>query len=159
MGTKIISDHFNPGRLVHYLNSNVVKKLQSVAISNTLALKKYFNHIYNYLTSNDAIMLDTNGSVLSWNKTCEKIHGYTEPEILGQHLNIFYLPQDRQAHLPEHLIETACKQGKAVHKGKWVRKDGTTFYGSMFITTIKSMNNEVVGYMEFLREIKEPETE
>jgi len=159
MGTRITKDHFSPVRLLHYLNSGVLRKLQSAAESNTHALKRYITQLYNYLTDNDAIMLDTNGSVLSWNKTCEKLHGYTEPEIIGQHLNILYLPQDRQSRLPEKLIQTACSKGKAVYKGRWVRKDGTAFFGSMFITPIRGINNEIIGFMEFLREIRDQEIE
>ncbi|HEX2533253.1 MAG TPA: PAS domain S-box protein, partial [Chitinophagaceae bacterium] len=45
------------------------------------------------------ILLDIDGTILSWNRGAEKIKGYKEEEILGQNFRIFYLPQDRQAGL------------------------------------------------------------
>jgi PAS domain S-box-containing protein len=61
------------------------------------------------------ILLDIDGTILSWNKGAEKIKGYKEEEILGQNFGIFYLPQDRQAGLPEQLIAQAIKEGRARH--------------------------------------------
>ena len=43
------------------------------------------------------ILLDKDGTILSWNKGAQIIKGYTDQEIVGQNFNIFYMPQDRQA--------------------------------------------------------------
>ncbi|MGZ3921188.1 MAG: PAS domain S-box protein, partial [Bacteroidia bacterium] len=69
------------------------------------------------------ILLDEDGNILSWNKGVEKIKGYRDNEIIGQHFRIFYLPGDRQAKLPEKLLELAAKEGRAKHIGKRVRRD------------------------------------
>jgi len=45
------------------------------------------------------ILLDIDGTILSWNLGAKKIKGYEEAEILGQNFRIFYMPQDRQAGL------------------------------------------------------------
>jgi PAS domain S-box-containing protein len=57
------------------------------------------------------ILLDIDGTILTWNAGAEKIKGYKPEEIIGQNFRIFYLPQDRQANLPEQLIDLA--NGKA----------------------------------------------
>src|SRR6186997_456764 len=80
------------------------------------------------------ILLDLDGTILSWNAGVEKIKGYKEHEILGQNFRIFYMPQDRQAKLPEQLIDLAVKEGRARHIGRRVRRDGTLFWGSILIT-------------------------
>jgi len=59
------------------------------------------------------ILLDIDGTILSWNIGAEKIKGYKEGEIIGQNFRIFYLPQDRQSGLPEQLIDLAIKEGRA----------------------------------------------
>ena len=59
------------------------------------------------------ILLDRDGTILSWNAGAEKIKGYKEQEIMGQNFRIFYMPQDRQAGLPEQLIDLAIKEGRA----------------------------------------------
>ena len=58
------------------------------------------------------ILLDIDGTVLSWNKGVEKIKGYKSEEILGQNFSIFYLPQDRQEGLPQKLIDLAKGKGE-----------------------------------------------
>jgi len=82
------------------------------------------------------ILLDLNGSILSWNAGVEKIKGYTEIKIIGQNFRIFYLPQDRKAKLPELLIDHAKREGRAKHIGRRVRKDGSIFWGSILITAL-----------------------
>ncbi|HEY0092462.1 MAG TPA: PAS domain S-box protein [Flavobacterium sp.] len=59
------------------------------------------------------ILLDIDGTILSWNAGVEKIKGYKEHEILGKNFRIFYLPQDRIAGLPEQLIDLATREGRA----------------------------------------------
>src|ERR1700733_4068564 len=99
------------------------------------------------------ILLDRDGTILSWNKGAEKIKGYAPEQILGQNFNMFYLPQDRQARLPEKLLELAAKEGRAKHIGRRVRKDGTTFWGSILITALHSDDGEVIGFTKLTREL------
>src|ERR1041385_7199841 len=82
------------------------------------------------------ILLDIDGTILTWNQGVEKIKGYKEHEIVGQNFNIFYLPGDRQHKLPEKLLDIAKREGRAQYTGRRVRKDGTTFWGSMLITAL-----------------------
>jgi PAS domain S-box-containing protein len=105
------------------------------------------------------ILLDADGTILSWNAGAEKIKGYSEKEILGQNFRIFYLPRDRQAMLPEKLIEQATKEGRARHVGQRVRKDGTTFWGSILITALHDDENEVIGFTKLTKELGAHEIE
>lgn len=103
------------------------------------------------------ILLDIHGDILTWNKGVEKIKGYKADEIIGQNFSIFYLPQDRQEHLPEKLIELASKEGRAKHIGRRVRKDGTTFWGSILITALHDDEGGVVGFTKLTRELRDNE--
>ena len=116
--------------------------------------KKMISEIQDYAI----ILLDVDGTILSWNKGAEKIKGYTEEEILGQNFRIFYLPQDRQAGLPEQLIELATKEGRARHIGRRVRKDGTIFWGSILITALHDDSGEVIGFTKLTSEIDDNRT-
>ncbi len=99
------------------------------------------------------ILLDVDGTILSWNKGVEKIKGYTEEEIVGQNFSIFYLPKDRQAGLPFQLLEQARREGRAKHIGRRARKDGSTFWGSVVITALHDDNEQVVGFLKLTREL------
>ncbi|HWJ91960.1 MAG TPA: PAS domain-containing protein, partial [Flavisolibacter sp.] len=92
--------------------------------------------------------------ILSWNAGAEKIKGYKEHEIIGQNFRLFYMPEDRQAMLPEQLIEIAKKEGRARHIGRRVRKDGTVFWGSILITALHDENGEVIGFTKLTKELE-----
>jgi PAS domain S-box-containing protein len=99
------------------------------------------------------ILLDFDGTILSWNKGAEQIKGYKEAEILGENFRIFYMPQDRQAGLPEQLIAQAIKVGRACHIGRRVRKGGIIFWGSILITALHNDDGEVIGFTKLTREV------
>ena len=103
------------------------------------------------------ILLDLDGTILTWNKGAQSIKGYKEGEILGQNFRIFYLPRDREEKLPEKLIELASREGRARHIGRRVRKDGTTFWGSILITAIHDEEGEVIGFTKLTKELGENE--
>lgn len=105
------------------------------------------------------ILLDADGNILSWNKGVEKIKGYKEHEIINQNFRIFYLPQDRQAGLPEKLIEQAKKEGRARHIGRRIRKDGTLFWGSILITALHDDEGGVIGFTKLTKELRDNELE
>ena len=103
------------------------------------------------------ILLDLDGTILTWNKGAQAIKGYKESEILGQNFRIFYLPRDREEKLPEKLIDLAIKEGRARHIGRRVRKDGTTFWGSILITALHDNDGEVIGFTKLTKELGENE--
>jgi len=103
------------------------------------------------------ILLDVDGTILTWNKGAQAIKGYKGEEILGQNFRIFYLPRDREEKLPEKLIELAIREGRARHIGRRVRKDGTTFWGSILITALHDEEGEVIGFTKLTKELGENE--
>lgn len=105
------------------------------------------------------ILLDLDGTILSWNKGVEQIKGYKQDEIIGQNFRIFYMPKDRQEGLPEKLLDLARTEGRARHVGRRVRKDGTIFWGSILITALHDENNNVVGFTKLTRELRDHEME
>jgi len=113
--------------------------------------KKMIEEIQDYAI----ILLDVDGTILTWNKGAEAIKGYKESEILGQNFRLFYLPEDRQSGLPEKLLESTRKEGRARYTGKRVRKDGSTFWGSMLLTAIHDEDDEVIGFTKLTREVSD----
>jgi len=116
--------------------------------------KKMISEIQDYAR----ILLDLDGTILSWNTGAEKIKGYTEAEILGQNFRIFYMPLDRQEALPEQLIGLAIREGRARHIGRRLRKDGTIFWGSILITALHDDEGNVIGFTKLTRELADNET-
>ena len=100
------------------------------------------------------ILMDIDGTILTWNKGAESIKGYKQEEILGQNFRIFYMPRDREEKLPEKLIELAIKEGRAKHIGRRVKKDGTIFWGSILITALHDEDGEVIGFTKLTKELR-----
>jgi PAS domain S-box-containing protein len=116
--------------------------------------KKMIEEIQDYAI----ILMDIDGTILSWNKGAEAIKGYKPEEILGQNFRIFYTPQDRQAGLPEQLINLAKKEGRARHIGRRLKKDGTLFWGSILITALHDDDGKVIGFTKLTKELGDNET-
>ncbi len=101
------------------------------------------------------LLLDKEGIIQNWNKGAEKIKGYKEQEIVGKNFRIFYRPEDQEKKLPEQLINEAITNGKAIHEGWRVRKNGATFWGSIVITALHNDFNEVIGFSKVTRDLTE----
>src|SRR6478735_9361080 len=107
-------------------------------------LEQLHNRMIEEIQDYAIILLDIDGTILSWNKGVEKIKGYTAEEIIGQNFRIFYMPRDRHEKLPEQLLNLAIKEGRATHIGRRLRKDGSIFWGSIVITALHDDDNNVV---------------
>jgi PAS domain S-box-containing protein len=100
------------------------------------------------------VLLDENGIVQNWNKGAERIKGYKEHEIVGKSFSSFYLPADRDAGLPGRLIRQAAEEGKALHEGWRLRKDGSKFWGSIVITALHE-GDKIIGFLKVTRDLTE----
>jgi PAS domain S-box-containing protein len=114
-----------------------------------------YNKIMEEVQDYAIILLDEQGTVIDWNLGAKKIKGYRTEEILGKNFSVFYLPEDRQDHLPEKLITEARTNGRASHEGWRQRKDGTRFWGSITITALHDENNSVTGFVKVTRDLSE----
>jgi PAS domain S-box-containing protein len=101
------------------------------------------------------ILLDAKGTVQNWNKGAQEIKGYTADEAIGMDFRKFYTEEDQHAKLPERLIDIAIQEGRARHEGWRVRKDGTTFWGNVVITTLHDSQNNVIGFSKVTRDLTE----
>ena len=98
-------------------------------------------------------MLDPNGYVTSWNSGAERIKGFQTEEIVGKHFSTFYTEEDREAGVPQTVLETARSEGKFEGEGWRVRKDGTRFWASVVIDRITGDQGELVGFAKITRDM------
>jgi PAS domain S-box-containing protein len=104
------------------------------------------------------ILLDKDGIIQNWNKGAEKIKGYSDEEIIGKSFYNFYLPEDRQSGLPQKLLAQARENGKAIHEGWRLRKDGSRFWGSIVLTAVHDKDNNIIGFSKVTRDLTERKT-
>ena len=101
------------------------------------------------------LLLDKNGLIQNWNKGAEKIKGYSADEIIGKHFSIFYPDEDRKNGVPHSLLKAAAENGKAIHEGWRLKKDGSTFWGSVVITALHNDEGDLIGFTKVTRDLTE----
>jgi PAS domain S-box-containing protein len=99
--------------------------------------------------------VDPQGRIVSWNPGAERLFGYPEPEILGQHLDTLFTPEDRAAGVPEREIATAVAKGRASDERWHQCKDGGRFFASGVVTPIFDEDNKLRGFTKIARDITE----
>lgn len=102
-------------------------------------------------------MLDPDGYVVTWNEGAERLKGYAEDEILGNHFSTFYTDAQRERDLPEQMLERALEEGSVEHQGPRVRKDGTTFLAKVVITAVHDEDGEHRGFGKVTQDISDRE--
>jgi PAS domain S-box-containing protein len=101
------------------------------------------------------ILLDKEGNIESWSGGAEKIKGYSESEILGKNFRLFYTKEDRDAQLPERLIEQATREGRVAYEGWQTRKNGSIFWSNVVITALHDDTGAVIGLSKVARDLTE----
>jgi PAS domain S-box-containing protein len=100
-------------------------------------------------------MLDPNGIVSSWNSGAQRIKGYREDEILGQHFSRFYTPEERAVGMPERALAQAAAGTPYQAEGWRVRKDGSNFWASVTLSAIRDETGKLVGFAKVTRDVTE----
>ena len=100
-------------------------------------------------------VLDTTGHVGSWNSAAQRIMGYTAEEIIGKHFGIFYRPDERRTGEPNRALELANQKGKHEVEGWRVRKDGTPFFVTGSVLSIRGDDGNLLGFANVLRDATE----
>jgi PAS domain S-box-containing protein len=104
-------------------------------------------------TSDDAILSKTlDGNITSWNRSAEKMFGYSEAEALGQHITLI-IPADRLEE--EHFIISSIKSGNKVDHFQTFRqaKNGNLIPISLTVSPIIDGNGKIVGASKIARDV------
>ncbi|MEK8088283.1 PAS domain S-box protein [Thermithiobacillus plumbiphilus] len=97
-------------------------------------------------------MTDIEGRVLEWNVGAERILGYRETEIIGHSASVIYTPEDRWANVPASEQEHALMHGQSVDERWHQRKDGSRFYASGMLFTLRDELGHHKGFAKILRD-------
>jgi diguanylate cyclase (GGDEF)-like protein/PAS domain S-box-containing protein len=101
------------------------------------------------------IRLDEYGNIASWNPGAEKILGYREEEIIGQHFSHLHTPEDVAQGEPQRKLSRAIRDGRAEDDRWRARKDGSRFWGSSVINALYDDEGNVQGFVKIMRDMSE----
>jgi PAS domain S-box-containing protein len=118
-------------------------------------------HIRELETALDAIgdyaiiTLGADGTVTSWNRGSETMRGFTAADAIGQPVSLFYTPEDRESGLAERELQAARDTGRFATEGWRVRKDGSRFWASVVLASVRGDDGTVTGFVKATRDVTE----
>ena len=101
------------------------------------------------------ILLNPKGFVVSWNPGAQRLKGFEESEVLGQHFSRFFTPADQQQGLPSTILQAAAKEGRFESEGWRIRKDGSRFWALAVVDAIRDEKGELLGFVKITRDMTE----
>ncbi|HEY1339643.1 MAG TPA: PAS domain S-box protein, partial [Bryobacteraceae bacterium] len=105
-------------------------------------------------SSDDAIISkDLNGVITSWNKSAQRLFGYTAAEAIGKSVADLLIPDDRQEEEPRILAR--LRSGDRVDHFETLRrrKDGALLDISLTISPVKDARGRIIGASKIARDI------
>jgi len=105
--------------------------------------------------SDDAIITkNLDGIISSWNKSAERLFGYTAEEAIGKPITML-IPPERYDEEPAILARIG--RGEHVHHYETVRqcKDGSLVEISLTVSPVKNAQGEIVGAAKIARDVTE----
>ncbi|MCF2443690.1 PAS domain S-box protein [Dyadobacter sp. CY345] len=123
--------------------------------------KKLLDDVLNAASEVSIIATDTSGIITVFNKGAEKLLGYTAEEMVGKSTSsIIHLEEEilsrseelsRDYHMPvegfKTLVYKAEREGSEIREWTYRKKNGTLFPVSLVVTTIRDVNNTIIGYL------------
>ena len=98
-------------------------------------------------------MLDPEARVTIWNRGAERLTGWSEAEVIGQPVHIFY-PADATAsgrHMTD--LKRAISEGGLVTEDWRLRKDGSEFLAQVSTTPLYDERGTLRGFAKIVRDI------
>ena len=106
-------------------------------------------------SSSDAIITKSlDGTITAWNRTAERLFGFSAAEAVGQRIDII-VPPERRAELRQILDRIARGESIAQHETVRQRKDGSEVDVLLTISPIRSAAGEIIGASKTARDIGE----
>jgi PAS domain S-box-containing protein len=106
-------------------------------------------------SSEDAIISKTlDGIITSWNRAAERMFGYNEAEVIGQHISILIPPERKNE---EDIIIDLIRNGHRVQHFQTIRitKLGHRIPISLTVSPIKSSTGVITGASKIVRDLSE----
>jgi two-component system cell cycle sensor histidine kinase/response regulator CckA len=98
------------------------------------------------------LMLDSDGTILTWNRGAERIDGYSAEEIVGRHYSCLFTPELIAAGKPAKELEQAAVEGKVEVEGWRIRKNGSRFWINGTLAALYDDRGKPRGFAKITRD-------
>lgn len=111
-----------------------------------------FSLLVNTIQDYAIFIIDEFGYIQTWNKGARDIKWYSEEEIIGQHISLFYTDDDLKAGLPAKNLQQALKLGSYESEGWRKRKGGSLFWANITFTALYNKEGIFTGFAKITRD-------
>ncbi len=108
--------------------------------------ERAFQLLVQSVTDYAIYMLDTDGTVVSWNAGAARIKGYVRDEIVGRNFAEFFTEEDRERGVPANALRIAGEQSRYESEGWRIRKDGSQFWAFAVIDAVRDEEGNLLGF-------------
>jgi diguanylate cyclase (GGDEF)-like protein/PAS domain S-box-containing protein len=95
------------------------------------------------------------GVITLWNVGAERIFGYAEGVIVGQHFGRLFTPEDVAAGAPQAELTSALAGRTSGHDRWHLRKDGTRFWGINTVQAFFDQGSRLLGFTKIVHDLTE----
>ncbi|MFT3880715.1 MAG: PAS domain S-box protein [Gemmatales bacterium] len=97
--------------------------------------------------------MDQQGRATSWNEGVRRVLGFDEVDFIGKDIvTTVFTPEDVLSGVPERELEQAATTGTA-NDDRWMRKkDGTRFYATGVMNSLKDEVGKLIGFTKVMRD-------
>jgi PAS domain S-box-containing protein len=101
------------------------------------------------------IMLDPQGCVRTWNAGAQRITGYRQAAIVGRDFACFYTAGEIEREVPTRSLQAAAAQGRMAEDAWLMRDDGSAFWASVVMTSLRDAEGRLTGFCMIARDLTE----
>jgi len=99
--------------------------------------------------------LTIDGRIASWNQGAMQIFGYAADEVLGRCYSMLFSDSDLSEGRPQAELVASLEWGKTAVDGWHVRKDGSRFWCTDTVQTVRDAQGAVTGFTKVVRDFTE----
>ncbi len=100
------------------------------------------------------IATDLEGYIMRWNKGAERLFGYTQEAMFGQHISVLYAPIHHEF-LSDQVIAPLYKRGEHALEVQMVKQWGEVFHAHLSLALLRDEHNQPVGMIGYAMDITE----
>lgn len=116
--------------------------------------KEAFRVIFDNVRDHAIFSMDREGRINSWNKSAERVTGFSGAEALGRDYSLICAPGGRSGSWSKAL-EQAVRKGWHEAEGWCLRKGGEKFWANSVISVLEGSEGELLGFSVVARDVSD----